>query len=132
MKTTTIALAALLAGFAASAARAGSQVYVGVNTGPLYRPEAPVYRTTAPAVIVQGAIPYYAAPAPRGYWKDVTVKTWIPERWSMGRNQWGRPVRVFEPGHFAYATNRVWVDGRHDRNDHWNNSSNWRRNDGRR
>ncbi len=48
----------------------------------------------------------------RGYWKDVTVKTWVPERWVVRHNRWGRPERYREPGYYAYRTDRVWVDGR--------------------
>jgi hypothetical protein len=29
----------------------------------------------------------------------------------MGRDRWGRPVRFFENGRYAFHTERVWVDG---------------------
>jgi hypothetical protein len=40
------------------------------------------------------------------------VKTWVPERWVVSRDRWGRPVRHCEPGYFTYRTERVWVEGR--------------------
>jgi hypothetical protein len=54
---------------------------------------------------------YVPAPAPRGSWREVVVKTWIPERWVAGRDRWGRHLRMLEPGYFTYRTDRVWVDG---------------------
>jgi hypothetical protein len=109
-----IALAVLAAaGLTASVARADHDSRVTVRGSvtigaPVYSAPVPVY---APAP-VYAPTPVYTAPA-RGYWKDVTVKTWVPERWVMTRNHWGRPVRVFEPGYFAYRTDRVWVDTSH-------------------
>ncbi len=113
MKRIALALLASAAALAATTARADTRVSIGVNLGaPVYTPApsvvyapAPVMRAPAPAVV-------YAPPA-RGYWKDVTVKTWVPERWVMSRDRWGRPIRVCEPGHFAFTTNRVWVDTSH-------------------
>jgi hypothetical protein len=77
-------------------------------------------------VVVAPPPAYYSAPAPvvyapaRGYWKEVTVKSWVPERWVMSRDRWGRSVRVCEPGHYTYRTDRVWVDGRdHGRYDRY-------------
>ena len=69
-----------------------------------------------PAVVYAPHAPVVVAPA-RGYWKDVQVKTWVPERWVVRHNRWGRPERHCEPGYFAYTTQRVWVDS-HDRHDH--------------
>jgi hypothetical protein len=122
MKTITLSLLTLLAGFAATAARAEHRVHVGinVNSGPVYHVPAPAYYPPAPVVVA----PAYS-PAPRGYWQDVTVKTWIPGHWTHGRDRWGRPVRVFEPGHYAYTTDRIWVDGRHNRHD--NRGGRWHR-----
>jgi hypothetical protein len=117
MKRIAIALLVTAAALAANSARAGTNVSIGVRVG------TPVYAPPAPAVVVAPAPNYYPAPAPvyyepaRGYWKDVTVKTWVPERYVMSRDRWGHSVRVCEPGYYTYTTQRVWVDGRHD-NDH--------------
>jgi hypothetical protein len=122
MKTITFSLLTLLAGFAATAARAEHRVHVGihVNSGPAYGATVPTYYPPAPVVVAPTYSPVYnpVVVAPRGYWQDVTVKTWIPGRWTHSRDRWGRPVRVFEPAHYAYTTNRVWVDGRDYRHDH--------------
>ena len=113
MKRLTIALLATAAALAANSARADTRVSVGVNLGgPAYRPAPPavVYAPAPPPTVV-----YAPAPVPaRGYWKDVTMKTWVPERWVSSRDRWGRPVRVCDPGYYTYTTNRVWVDGRHE------------------
>ena len=119
MKATTLALAAALTGFAATAAHAESRLYVGIGVN-----AAPVYRTAEPAYCPPA--PVYAAPAPvyvapRGHWEDVTTKSWIPARWIETRNYWGHRERVLEPAHFAFTTNRVWVEDRryhgYDRDD---------------
>lgn len=110
MKRTALALLAAVAALAATSARADTRVSIGINLGgPHYRPAPPavVYAPAPPTVVY--------APAPvRGYWKDVTVKTWVPERWTTSHDRWGRHVRVCEPGYFTYRTERVWVDGRSD------------------
>jgi len=103
MKRITIVLLATAATLAVASARADTRVSIGVNVGiPTYRsaPPAVVYAPPPPAVVV--------APA-RGYWKDVTVRTWVPERWVASRDRWGRPVRYCEPGYYALRTERVWV-----------------------
>ena len=108
MKRITIALLATVAALAATSARADTRVSIGVNVGvPAYRPAPPVVAyAPAPTVVV--------APS-RGYWKEITVKTWVPERWVVRHNRWGRPERYCEPGYYTYRTDRVWVDGRgHD------------------
>ncbi len=115
MKPLTIALATVLAGFAANSARADHprvSVDVGINIGsnqgrPVYVDPAPVY--VAPA-------PIYYAP-PQGCWELVTTKVWVPARWVEIRDQWGCHQRVLEPGYFSYRTERVWVDGRGYRSD---------------
>ena len=38
------------------------------------------------------------------------MKNWIPGRWVVSRDRWGRPVRFYEQGYFAFRTDRVWVD----------------------
>src|SRR3954470_8404743 len=106
MKRIAIALFATAAALAANSARADTRVSIGVNVGnPGYRPVAPAVVYAPPPVVA-----YAPAPA-RGYWKDVSVKTWVPERWVTSRDRWGRPVRVCEPGYFTYRNERVWVDG---------------------
>ncbi len=112
MKRIAFALLATAAALAANSARADTRVSIGVNVGgPSYRPAPPVVYAPAPTVVY--APPVVVAPS-RGYWKDVQVKTWVPERWVVRHNRWGRPERVCEPGYYAYSTNRVWVDGRSD------------------
>jgi hypothetical protein len=114
MKRYTFVLAASAAMLAATASRADSRFSIGVHVG------APDYRAAPPVVIYappppmtmhtpRPAMPY--APA-RGYWSDVVVKTWVPERLVVSRDRWGRAVRHCEPGYFTYRTERVWVDGR--------------------
>lgn len=125
MKTITIALLAL-AGFAATSARADSRVNVGVgitfgNVHPVYSAPAPVY----------GA-PVYHVPAygpARGHWETVTVKTWVPERWVITRDRWGRSHRVLERGYFTYRTDRVWVDHRRDGRGHHDRGGRYGHND---
>ncbi len=113
MKRIAIALLAA-AGLAATTARADHDSRVTVRGSiTIGAPVAPVYVAPAPVYV---PAPRYAPPPPaRGYWKEVTVKTWVPERWVVVHNRWGRPERVCEPGHFVYRTDRVWVDGRNDR-----------------
>jgi hypothetical protein len=118
MKRIAIALLASAAALAANTDRADTRVSIGVNVG------TPVYRAPVAAVVV-APVPRYA-PAPvvvaapsRGYWKEVSVKTWVPERVSFSRDRWGRSVRVVEPGYYTYRTDRVWVDGRHDNGNHY-------------
>ena len=114
MKRIAIALLVTTAALAANSARADTRVSIGVNVG------APVYRSVPPAVVVAPPpVVGYAPPAvvvapPRGYWKDVQVRTWVPERWVVRHNRWGRPERYCEPGYYTYTTQRVWVEGRPD------------------
>ena len=100
-----------LAGIA-NTATAGTDIHI--NLGVIARPApgfvAPAYRAPiAPVVIVE---PRHEAP--RGYWKEVVVKTWVPARWVVSRSFYGREVRRIEPAHFAYNTDRVWVEFGHD------------------
>jgi hypothetical protein len=121
MKRIAFALVASAAALAASSARADTRVRVGVNIGsPGYYPPAPVV-VSAPAVVYAPppAVVYATPPAvivapTRGYWQDVQVKTWVPERWVVRHNRWGRAERYCEPGYYTFRTERVWVDGRHD------------------
>lgn len=108
MKRIAIAVLATFAALAATSARADTRIHVGINVGSAPHRHAPVVVAAPPAYCPPPAVVQYA-PA-RGYWKDVTIKTWVPERWVMGRDRWGRPVRVCEPGYYAYRTDRVWVE----------------------
>jgi hypothetical protein len=122
MKRIAIALVVSAAALAASSARADTRVQIGVNIGaPAYRRSAPVIvNAPAPTVVYAPPTVVYAPPPavivapPRGYWKEVQVKTWVPERWVVRTNRWGRAERYCEPGYYTYHTDRVWVDGRSD------------------
>ena len=116
MKRIAIALLATAAALAANSARADTRVSIGVNVGgPSYRPAPPAV-VYAPTPQVVYAPPAVVGPSHgRGYWKEIQVKTWVPERWVVRHNRWGRPERHREPGYYTYHTDRVWVDGRSDR-----------------
>lgn len=116
MKRITFALlATAAAALVVNSARADTRVSIGVNLGgPSYRPAPPaVVYAPAPTVVYAPPPAVVVAPS-RGYWRDVSVKTWVPERWVVRHNRWGRAERYCEPGYFTYTTNRVWVDGRSD------------------
>lgn len=51
---------------------------------------------------------HHAPPPPRGYWKEVTVRRWVPDTWEY-RYEYGRRVRVYVPGHYVIDRDRVWV-----------------------
>jgi hypothetical protein len=109
MKPIAAPLLLLLAGFASTSARADHgrvNVDVGITFGSP-RP-TPVYVDSAPVVVMPAGHRHYSAP--RGYWDTVTVKTWVPGRWIVGRDRWGRPHRFFEDGYYAYRTELVWVE----------------------
>ncbi|MSU48324.1 MAG: hypothetical protein EXS37_04400 [Opitutus sp.] len=117
MKPITLALLATAAALAVNSARADTRVSIGFNVGgPACRPETPVVVYTPPPTVVYAPAPTVVyAPAPvHGYWKEIVVKTWVPERWLSSHDRWGRPVRVCEPGYFAFRTDRVWVDRHSD------------------
>jgi hypothetical protein len=53
-----------------------------------------------------------------GYWKDVSVKVWVPGCWIVERSRHGREVRRYVNGHYEFRSNRVWVAydrGHHNR-----------------
>ncbi len=53
-----------------------------------------------------------------GYWKEVSVKIWVPGGWVIERNYYGHEYRRYVDGHYAYRTDRVWVAyDRRDRRD---------------
>jgi hypothetical protein len=106
MKPITCALAVILAGLGTVTARADNRISLGVavNVGPFGSPH---YAPSVPAYCPAPAHPPVSA---RGYWDDITVKSWVPDRWVIGHDRWGRPVRVLERGYFTYRTERVWVE----------------------
>jgi hypothetical protein len=118
MKTIAIAVVVSAAALAASSARADTRVRIGVNIGSpeYYPPASVVVAAPAPAVVYAPApqVVYAPAPtvvvAPRGYWQEVQVKTWVPERWVVRTSRWGRAERYCEPGYYTYRTDRVWVE----------------------
>jgi hypothetical protein len=114
MNRITLALAVTAAALAVPVARADTRIGFGVRIGsPIHRPAPPVvvYAPRAPTV-VYAPPPVLVYSPNRGYWTDVTVKSWVPERWIVSRDRWGRSIRHCEPGYFTYRTERVWVDGR--------------------
>jgi len=53
-----------------------------------------------------------------GYWKWVTVKTWMPGYYERSCDRWGNPRRIWVSGHYKYRKQRVWVtydEACHDR-----------------
>jgi len=53
-----------------------------------------------------------------GYWKDVSVRVWVPGCWVIERSRHGHSHRRYIDGHYEFRTNRVWVSyDRHDRHD---------------
>lgn len=115
MKATALAVLVSAAALAALPARADTRVSIGVNVGgPAYRPAPPTVVYAPPPAVSYAPPAVVVAPA-RGYWKDVSVKTWVPERWVVRHNRWGRPERYCEPGYYTYRTERVWVDARDHR-----------------
>ena len=117
MKTTKLALVTLaVAGLAAFAntASARPDIHVSIGFGVpapavRYVPVAPVtyYPAPAPVIVTSHYRPDFR---PAGYWKEVLVKTWVPARFVDTFDRRGRLVRMIEPGHFAYRTDRVWVN----------------------
>ena len=77
---------------------------------------APAVVYAPPPAVVYAPPPAVVVAPPRGYWKEVQVRTWVPERWVVRTNRWGRAERYCEPGYYTYRTDRVWVDTRHDHN----------------
>ena len=50
--------------------------------------------------------------APRGYWKEITEKVYVPGRRIVRIDRHGHEVHVRERGHYVYRTKKVWVEGR--------------------
>lgn len=111
MKRLALALFATAGLAAVSPVRADPHVRIGVGIG------GPVFRSPPPPVVVVPAAPSCPPPAvvvtsPYGYWKEVPMRTWVPERWVVRPSRWGRPERVCIPGYYAHTTQRVWVETR--------------------
>lgn len=121
---------AALSGFAglASTASAGTDIHfnigIGARPGPVII--APRCEPPAPVVVVPARgygygydhsavapVPGYreecAPAAPRGFWKEVAVKVWVPEERVRTRDHHGRVIYGVRPGYFTYRTERVWV-----------------------
>lgn len=116
-KLALITLAAL-GGFAAFANSASASPDIRVSIG--FGTHAPVAAYCPPPALVVVDNRYnnyndynrYDHYRPAGYWKEIVVKTWVPAYYVTSRDWRGRPVRVIEPGHFAFRTDRVWVSNR--------------------
>lgn len=112
MKRTTLVLLATAA-LAACTVRAETRVSFGIHIGsPVYVPAPPVVVHAPPPAVIYAPPPVVVYAPAHGYWKEIVVKTWVPERWVHSRDRWGRSVRHCEPGHYALRTDRVWVTGR--------------------
>jgi hypothetical protein len=81
-----------------------------LDRGDRYDRRAPVVVEACPPP----AVVYYNTPhSPRrGYWQDSTVRVWVPARTVVTVDRWGRRIHHYEPGHYAYRTDRVWVESR--------------------
>lgn len=46
-----------------------------------------------------------------GYWKEVSVRYWVPGCWVVERSRYGydRSYRHYVEGYYTYRTDRVWV-----------------------
>lgn len=112
-----------LAGLA-NTASAGTDIHfnigIGARPGPVI--VAPRCEPPAPVVVVPARGYGYATPAPvpsyrddcapvapRGYWKEVAVKVWVPEERVRSYDRHGRVVFCVRPGYFTYRNERVWV-----------------------
>lgn len=115
---TKIVLASFIAavsGFSglATTAKADTDFRINLNLG-LPRPPVVVVPNRGHDVPVYGYDRGYDSHdrrdhGPRGYWKEITVKTWVPARWVISRDRRGREYRTLENGYFTYRTDRVWV-----------------------
>jgi hypothetical protein len=100
-----------LAGFN-STANAGTDVHLSINLGTPRRPVivVPSRGHDGPGYGYSDRdSDYRGRGAPRGYWKEIVIKTWVPGRWVVSCDYRGRTVRSFHPGHHAVRTDRVWV-----------------------
>jgi hypothetical protein len=67
----------------------------------------------------------------RGYWRDVSVRIWVPGAWVFERDHHGRHCRRYIAGHYELRTDRVWMAyndyDRHDRRDYGRRDRDWGR-----
>ncbi len=104
---------------ATPALRSDTRFSIGIHVGvPVHLPPPPLVVHAPPPVVVHAPPPAVVYAPARGYWWEVVVKTWVPERWVHSRDRWGRTVRICEPGHYTYRTERVWVENRHPGHPH--------------
>lgn len=64
-----------------------------------------------------------------GYWKEVSVRVWVPGCWVVERSRYGhgRDYRRYIGGHYEYRTDRVWVAyDRYDRRDYGDRNNDYR------
>jgi hypothetical protein len=56
--------------------------------------------------------------APNGYWKEVSVRVWVPGCWIVERGYRGCDSRRYVEAHYSCRNDRVWVSNdRRDRRD---------------
>ena len=67
-----------------------------------------------PRVVV---VDRHGPPHRHGYWETSRVRVWVPGRTVWVVDECGRSVRRYEPGHYEYRSERVWVESRGRR--HW-------------
>ena len=46
---------------------------------------------------------------PRGYWREVSVRVWVPGGWVFERDHCGRGYKRYVEGHYELRPDRVWV-----------------------
>jgi len=66
------------------------------------------YAPTAPSVVVNDR-------CNDGYWREVTVRVYVPGCWMEERSRRGDCYRRYIDSHYEYRRDRVWVS--HDRRD---------------
>lgn len=62
-----------------------------------------------------------------GYWKEVSVKVWVPGCWVIERSRHGHSTKRYISGHYTFRTDRVWVS--YDRNDRYDRHDRYDRDD---
>jgi hypothetical protein len=119
-KITALALAAVTAlSFAPKPAKAGDTEWAlvggligGIMIGAAINDShhSTVYPPHNTAVVVRGPV-VNDCDDRAGYWKDVSVKVWVPGCWIVERSRHGhsREVRRYVNGHYEFRSNRVWV-----------------------
>jgi hypothetical protein len=115
---------AALSGLAglANTASAGPDFHINIGIGarpgpvivaPRCDPPAPVIVVPARGYGYATPVPSYRdnfpSPAPRGFWKEVSVKVWVPAERVRSHDRHGHLVYSTRPGYFTYRTERVWV-----------------------